>query len=480
MQHRQRGTAMRGMMNKKTLSRTERYNIQKIIAIYAIFSSLWIYFSDTTVSLFTSDPAILTRISVFKGFFFVIVTSILLYSLVCRYIFESLQLKNEIKKNELLFNLLSESLIDAYISVDMTGKILQFNEVYRSLLGYESEELLSKTYNELTPEKWHSIERKIIEEQVILRGYSEIYEKECRRKDGTVFPIELRAQLIRDEQGKPIMMWAIVRDITERKLIEDRLNFKSQQLEELNQTLEKRVAESILELRQKDQVLIQQSRLAAMGEMIGNIAHQWRQPLNVLGLYIQTLNLKYKNDLLDKEDLDKSIKESMLLIQHMSSTIDDFRTFFKPDKEKEDFKVCQAVARSVQLVKASFDYNQIKIVMDCNEEADINGYPNEFSQVILNILINAKEALEANKTANPKVTITAGVEESRTVVTISDNAGGIPDEIIYKIFEPHFSTKGPQGTGIGLFMSKNIIEKNMNGRLNVRNNEGGALFRIEV
>jgi len=471
---------MRGMMYIKKLSKTERYNILKIIAIYAIFSFLWIYLSDTALNLFITDPAIFTKISVFKGFSFVIVTSVLLYNLVSRYFKESSQLKNEIKKNELLFNLLSESLIDAYVCVDMTGKILQFNEVYRSMLGYESDELFSRTYQELTPEKWHSIEQKIIEEQVVLRGYSEIYEKEYRRKDGTVFPIELRAQLIRDEQGKPFMMWAIIRDITERKLIEDRLKFKSQQLEELNQSLEKRVEESILELRRKDQVLIQQSRLAAMGEMIGNIAHQWRQPLNVLGLYIQALKIKFVNGVLDQEDMDKSIRESMLLIQHMSSTIDDFRTFFKPDKEKEDFNVCQAVARAVQLVRASFDNNQIKIVLDCNVEAFINGYPNEFSQVILNILNNAKEALENSKTVNPQVTVTAGVEENRAVVTISDNAGGIPDELIYKIFEPHFTTKGPQGTGIGLFMSKNIIEKNMNGRLTVQNKEGWAVFRIEV
>jgi PAS domain S-box-containing protein len=452
----------------------------KIIAIYAIFSFLWIYLSDTTLGLFTSDPATITRISVIKGFLFVIVTSIILYNLVSRYLFESIQLKNEIKKSELLFNILSESMIDAYASVDMTGKILQFNEVYRTMLGYESEELLSRTYNELTPEKWHSIEQKIIEEQVVLRGYSDIYEKEYLRKDGTVFPVELRAQLIRDDQGKPVMMWAIIRDITERKLTEDRLKLKSQQLEALNQSLEKRVEESILELRQKDQVLIQQSRLAAMGEMISNIAHQWRQPLNVLGLQIQNLMVEYETGHLNKEILDSSIDESMLLIQHMSSTIDDFRTFFKPDKEKEAFNACQAVSMAVQLVKASFDNKQIKIVMICNEEADINGYPNEFSQVILNILINAKEALEANKTAQPQVTITAGVEDGRAVVTVSDNAGGIPDEIIYKVFDPHFSTKGPQGTGIGLYMSKNIIEKNMNGRLSVRNNEAGAEFRIEV
>jgi PAS domain S-box-containing protein len=468
-------------ITEKALSRSERHNTLKIIAIYAIFSFLWIYLSDTVLSLVFTDPKTITEISVFKGSLFVIITSILLYNLVSRYLFVFTQLKKEIKKSEQLFNLLSEGMMDAYTSVDMTGRILQFNEVYRNMLGYEEEELRSMVYKDFTPEKWHSIEHKIIEEQVISRGYSDIYEKEYRRKNGTVFPVELRAQLVRDDQGNPVLMWAIIRDITERKLAEEKLNNKSEQLEELNRSLEKRVEGSIIELREKDQVLIQQSRLAAMGEMISNIAHQWRQPLNVLGLHIQSLKVEYGIGQMNKESLDKSVEESMSLIRHMSTTIDDFRTFFKPEKEQEDFKVCQTVARAVQLVKASFDSKHIKLVMtDCNEDVDIHGYPNEYSQVVLNILVNAKEAMETSKTANPQVTITVVAEDGTAIVTISDNAGGIPEEIIHKVFDPHFSTKGPQGTGIGLFMAKNIIEKNMNGRLSVRNNGEGAEFKIEV
>lgn len=469
---------MRDIKSKKVLDKIEHNNLQKIIAIYAIFSFLWIYFSDTALFLFTSDSTIFTKLSVYKGFLFVIVTSVLLYNLVTNYLFESSQLKHEIKKGELLFNLLSESMIDAYVSVDMAGKILKFNEVFRSMLGYESDELLSLSFYELMPEKWHSIEQKIIEEQVVSRGYSEVYEKEYRKKDGTVFPVELRTQLVNDDIGKPVMIWAIVRDITDRKRIEDELKINSQQLEELNSSLEKRVQQSVLELRDKDQMLIQQSRLAAMGEMISNIAHQWRQPLNVLGLHIQSLMIDNGNGSLDKESLDISIKESMSLIHHMSSTIDDFRTFFKPDKKKINFNVCQTISKAVQLIKASFDNKAINIVMYCDKDVDVNGYPNEFSQVVLNILVNSKDAFEVNNIANPQVTIIARAEGDRVVITISDNAGGIPAEIMYKIFDPHFSTKGPQGTGIGLYMSKNIIEKSMNGTLTVQNNEGGAEFKI--
>jgi PAS domain S-box-containing protein len=467
-------------MVKLYLKKPDRYSVLKIITIYAIFSGLWIYLSDTALGLFISDPATITRISVYKGFLFVVVTSILLYHLVNRYLFEFSQLKDEIKNKDQLFNILSESMIDAYASIDMTGKFLQFNEAYRTILGYETEELLSKTCLDLTPEKWHLMQRKIMEEQVIPTGHSDIFEKEYRRKDGTVFPVEIRLQLIYDDEGNPYVMWAIVHDITERKRIQDNLAYKSLQLEELNHSLEKRVENAILELRQRDQVLLQQNRLAIMGDMINNIAHQWRQPLNTLGLHIQLLPSELIQGGINKEYLDKYVKDSLLIIDHMSKTIDDFSCFFKPDKEKGIFNVNHSVDRAIQLIKASYDYNHIKVVVKCMDEPVIHGYSNEYSQVILNILCNAKDALLTSKTDNPQVIITTKVEDGRSVVTISDNAGGIPDEILYKVFDPFFSTKGAHGTGIGLSMSKYIIERNMNGLLNVYNNGIGAEFRIVV
>jgi len=467
-------------MKKRDLKNPDRYSLVKIIAIYAIFSCLWIYLSDTALALFISDQVIITRISVYKGFLFVLVTSILLYQLISRYLLEFSQLKREVKNKDQLFNILSESMIDAYASIDMTGKFLKFNEVYRTMLGYEAEELLSMTYLDVTPEKWHPIQRKIIEEQVIPTGHSDIFEKEYRRKDGTVFPVELRLQLISDDEGNPYTMWAIVHDISERKRVQDNLSFKTQQLEEINQSLEIRVQKTVLDLRQRDQVLLQQNRLAIMGDMINNIAHQWRQPLNTLGLHLQLLPSAFKHGGLNKEYLDKYVNDSMLIIDHMAKTIDDFSCFFKPDKKREIFNANQSVDRAIQLIKASYDYNNIKLVVNYMNEPMIHGYSNEYSQVILNILCNAKDALLTNKPDNPLVIITTKVEDGRAVVTISDNAGGIPDEILYKVFDPFFSTKGAHGTGIGLSMSKYIIERNMNGLLNVCNNKVGAEFRIVV
>jgi signal transduction histidine kinase len=234
-------------------------------------------------------------------------------------------------------------------------------------------------------------------------------------------------------------------------------------------------------LREKEQMLINQSRQAAMGEMIGNIAHQWRQPLNTLGLKIQQLLLFYDMDGFTREFLEQSVGKSMQLIQHMSKTIDDFRNYFRPDKEKVEFKVQEAIAGTLTLIEDSFKSRHIGFELVTKGDPVIHGFRNEFAQVVLNILNNARDVLTEREIKNPKVTITIGSENDRAVVIIADNAGGVPEEIMGKIFDPYFTTKGPQsGTGVGLFMSKTIIESNMGGRLSVRNHGNGAEFRIEV
>ena len=289
-------------------------------------------------------------------------------------------------------------------------------------------------------------------------------------RDGKERWLAMRGGVTLGEDGLPARLVGACLDITDIVMAEKAL--KEQITERLR---------AVEELGKQEQLLIRQGRLAAMGEMIGNIAHQWRQPLNTLALIVQELPRYYDRNLFSKDYLDASVKRAMQVINYMSKTIDGFRNFFGPDKEKEAFKASEVLTRTVSIVEAAFNELRLKIEVSAEKEIVIHGYPNEFSQVILNILVNAKDAILERRVEQPKVVLKLFRENGKSVLTIADNAGGIAQDIIDKIFDPYFTTKGPdKGTGIGLFMSKTIIEKNMNGTLTVRNTGDGAEFRIEV
>jgi PAS domain S-box-containing protein len=252
---------------------------------------------------------------------------------------------------------------------------------------------------------------------------------------------------------------------------------KQRQLEDLNRSLEDRIQKAVDELRRKDQVLIHQSRMAAMGEMIGNIAHQWRQPLNALGLVIANIKDAYDYNELDAEYLSQAVTDSNRLVQKMSSTISDFANFFRPDKKIIPFSGLKQIHDAISLVEASFKNNNITIGLDAPQDIMMIGFPNEFSQVLLNLLVNAKDAIKSSKRMDGLVEVRLTARDGSGCITVRDNGGGIPEAVIGRIFDPYFSTK-QQGSGIGLYMSKMIIEDNMNGAITACNIEGGAEFVI--
>lgn len=227
----------------------------------------------------------------------------------------------------------------------------------------------------------------------------------------------------------------------------------------------------------KDELMMLQSRHAAMGEMVGNIAHQWRQPLTTLGLMAQNLRIDFNDRQLTRENLESYTQQSQQLIQEMSTTIDDFRNFFRPNKEKYQFCLKQSVASALNLLGAAFTSHGIEVSIDVPDDLSAYGYPNEYSQVLLNILTNAKDALVRQKPAHGRIEIRGHRDDGQAVLSVTDNGGGIPDGLFDKVFEPYFSTK-PDGTGIGLYISRIIIERNMGGRITVCNTELGAEFSI--
>ena len=270
-------------------------------------------------------------------------------------------------------------------------------------------------------------------------------------------------------------------EIAERTAMQEELNQQQQLLEEVNQSLHTMVEEAIAEMRRKDETLIHQGRLAAMGEMINNIAHQWRQPLNNVALIIQNMQAGYQSGDITPQSMERDVATAMGVIQHMSRTIDDFRNFFRQDKEKRPFIVNKVIALCLEFVSATLENCGIEVDMTAEDSVVATGYPNEYAQVILNILGNARDIMQERGTKAPRITIRLFSENGRSVVTIGDNGGGIAEEALPRIFDPYFTTREPgKGTGIGLYMSKTIIEKNMSGSLTARTVDGGAEFRIEV
>lgn len=259
------------------------------------------------------------------------------------------------------------------------------------------------------------------------------------------------------------------------------LNELKNMINNMIDNLEYKIQEEISKRLEQEQILIQQSKLASMGEMIGNIAHQWRQPLAQISAIHMNMKVTYDFDKFTQEYLNTKIKEANTLTSYMSQTISDFQNFFKPQGEKEDFSIELACREAYFILESSLKYHGIKIEFNIIEDIDIYGYKNEYSQVILNILSNAKDILLERKVQNPHVNIEIKDGDKYAIVKIKDNGGGVQKDILDKIFEPYFTTRHQtQGTGIGLYMSKNIIERNMNGFINVKNVEDGALFTIKV
>ncbi len=247
---------------------------------------------------------------------------------------------------------------------------------------------------------------------------------------------------------------------------------KTKELQDLNTALEDKIALEVEQSRQKDQIMFRQSRLAAMGEMVGNIAHQWRQPLNAMVLIIQSFQMKQMLGKLNDKFIDSQVDEGIKLATSMSRTIDDFRNFFKPNKIEENFSAKRTIQESIDLVQHYYEKLDIKMNLICEEDFETLGYPNEFSQVMMNLFSNSKDVLQdrANQEKHIEIVVKIDNKSKKGKILVIDNGGGVPVEVIDRMFDPYFTTKHQSnGTGIGLYMSKEIIEKQMHGSIEVEN-----------
>ena len=383
-------------------------------------------------------------------------------------------LREEKEKFENIFYKASDG-----VSILSNGHIIDCNDALVHILGYKNkEQVLHLTPSELSP-KYQPDGKSSLNKSIHMRNIAKEhgvnnFEWKLLKADGRAFWADVVLTNISTKRDE-IIIHAVWRDIQFKKEMEN-------ELLELNTNLENRVKLELEKNKKQQFMLMQQSRLAQMGEMISMIAHQWRQPLNTLSLITQGMQMKYKKSLLNNENMQVFDQNTKKQITQMSSTIDDFQNFFKPQVEKSVFDISETINHVLGLILPIFSKAKVHIELQLKDNISINGYSNELGQVLINILNNAKDAMEEQGSTKQKlIKISTMSDEDTILITIEDNAGGIQEDIIDKIFDPYFSTKlDRNGTGIGLHMSKMIIEEHMQGTLGAANCSHGAIFTITL
>lgn len=393
----------------------------------------------------------------------------------CQDITEQKLVQYEIERTSSEWVQAMDAFEDMIYLLDDKRRLIRANKKFYTIMKLDAKHSIGQLISDLTHPSLTPQECLICNAQIAFADKVFVVEADDLHNP-TSLPLEVTIKTIKDELNqKPIAILTSLHDLSSARLIE-------QELRVLNESLELRVQEELIKNRQKDLLLIKQSRLAAMGEMITNIAHQWRQPLNALAITLQDAKYAYDDDEINEEYIAKMVKDGMKFINHLSHTIDDFRTFFKPDGQKEEFNIISACKLAANLIGESLKNSFIEFEFEySSDELYLSGYPHEFSQVVLNLLSNAKDATLEHKNKKPKITLKI-IEESEIVkIIVQDNGGGIKVEILDKVFEPYFTTKEQgKGAGLGLYMSKMIIEQHMNGSIYARNEDDGACFVIEL
>lgn len=341
--------------------------------------------------------------------------------------------------------------VTAPTDVDQELKILEVNDYACERLGFEREAIQRMKYTDLDPS---FLEHLPLSEVQMVDSMSQLhFETTLYGADQKQFPTEIYAHYFRMD-NKPYLMF-LARDITEKKANEATM--------EKNQGL-----------------LIYKSRLAAMGEMIANIAHQWRQPLSSLTLMISNIEDAYDHNELDEAYFREQIANSQKIIQDMSTVIDDFRYFFNPKDEKQVFNPHQQIQSTMEMLSDRIKINEVDIRIVEQDKVELFGYASQFSQVLLNIVNNSIDALK-NRENERRIKICVRRQGTYAELIIQDNGGGVSEAHLPKLFDPYYSTKNKDaGTGIGLYMTKLIIERNFEGTIKVQNFEDGLLMQLMI
>ena len=383
---------------------------------------------------------------------------------------------------------------------DINGIITFVNDEFCKISGYSYDELIGQNHNIVRHPEVATSNFETLWQTILSKKPFKATVKNLSKNGSTVY-LNTTITPILDENQNIIEFIAIRYDVTaevelkkslelkEKELeqlnlnLEQKVKEQTKQLKELNKTLEQRVQEEIKKNEEKQKLLFWQSRMASLGQMLANIAHQWRQPLTELNLTL--FNMKKASIQNNEKKVDELYKESKTLISSMSSTIDDFTNFFNPQKEKKSFEIKDAINEALIILRKVIELENIHIQIDVPIDYKVIGVSNELSQVVINLIQNSKDAFIQNDITNRTIIITLKEElildKKYALLELKDNAGGISKENIDKIFDPYFTTKyKSQGTGLGLFMSKMIIEKSLEGELSHKNCDDGSIFIIKL
>jgi signal transduction histidine kinase len=317
------------------------------------------------------------------------------------------------------------------------------------------------------------------------------------KKDEREFIFNINISKIQDDEY--LIDFTDITDIENYKYeLENILSKKNEELEELNNNLSESIQSKIKELHNlnkdlhqsvedekeknsiKDKFLFKQSRQAMMGEMIGMIAHQWKQPLSSMNIALNSLEIAKQFDTMSDELFEQNINKMKKTIEFLVQTMDQFRNFFKEDKEKKKVSMITLIEEGISYIEHQLNVKNISVNIDCSTHEMVSVYANELIQVFMNIINNAKDAFLSNNIDNATIDIKCYDDGKDIIIDIMDNAGGIPSDIIENLFNPYFSTKGQDGTGLGLYMSKIIIEEHSNGKITAKNSDIGAIFTIKI
>jgi len=379
------------------------------------------------------------------------------------------------------FRKVFNSTYDAIFLHDVNGDILDCNDKMLELYGVRRDEAPQYSIEHDYSAPGNPSGKIVAYWQEVMAGEEHFFEWKARRPhDGSVFDVEIYLRRLKLPERDVIL--ANVRDVTERKRVLAALAARQADISALNRDLARRVREETEKNRQKDILLLNQTRLAAMGEMIGNIAHQWRQPLNALSIVLANMRFEYENVCEgDTASLIAAHRQAGEILRKMSSTIDDFRNFFRPDKQRGPFFVVAAISDALLLIEASLAQHGVAVRFTARHNPRVTGFRGEFSQVVLNLLGNAKDAILASRQQGGVIAIRVMARQGQAVIHVTDNGGGIPGAILNRVFDPYFTTKSDRGgTGLGLYMSKTIVEDHLRGRLTAQNLGNGARLTIRI